>query len=78
MDLEPEIAARAYQLWEQEGRPQGRDVEHWTEAERQLKEEGSHRSQREEEVRELEVAEQEVELHRQLLPVTPTRTAHKK
>jgi hypothetical protein len=34
-DLE-RIRARAYQIWEQEGRPNGRDQEHWQEAERQL------------------------------------------
>ncbi len=31
------IAARAYSLWEQRGRPQGQDVELWIEAEQQLK-----------------------------------------
>jgi hypothetical protein len=31
-----EIARRAYQLWEQRGRPQGRDLELWLEAERQI------------------------------------------
>jgi hypothetical protein len=30
------IRTRAYHLWEQEGRPQGRELEHWQEAERQL------------------------------------------
>lgn len=34
-DLE-RIRARAYQIWEQEGRPHGRDLEHWQQAERQL------------------------------------------
>lgn len=34
-DLE-RIRMRAYQIWEQEGRPHGRDEEHWREAERQL------------------------------------------
>jgi hypothetical protein len=34
-DLE-RIRTRAYLLWEQEGRPHGRDQEHWQEAERQL------------------------------------------
>ena len=28
-----EIAARAYQLYEQDGRPQGKDLEHWFRAE---------------------------------------------
>ncbi len=31
------IAARAYVLWEQAGRPSGRDVEYWLQAESQLK-----------------------------------------
>lgn len=28
-----EIAARAYRIWEQEGRPPGKEVEHWLRAE---------------------------------------------
>jgi hypothetical protein len=31
-----EISRRAYELWLQEGRPPGRDIAHWVEAERQL------------------------------------------
>jgi hypothetical protein len=31
-----QIEALAYALWLQEGRPHGRDREHWAEAERQL------------------------------------------
>lgn len=31
-----EIAKRAYALWEQEGCPHGRDLEHWDKAEREL------------------------------------------
>ncbi len=27
-----QISARAYQLWEEEGRPHGRDIEHWSRA----------------------------------------------
>ncbi|WP_315701178.1 MULTISPECIES: DUF2934 domain-containing protein [unclassified Bradyrhizobium] len=34
-----EIRTRAHQLWEQAGRPSGRDAEFWLEAERQIKEE---------------------------------------
>ena len=30
------IRERAYEIWEQEGRPEGREQEHWREAERQL------------------------------------------
>lgn len=33
---EAEIAQRAHELWQQAGRPVGRDQEHWYEAERQL------------------------------------------
>ncbi len=35
--LHTAIAARAQQLWESHGRPEGRDVEFWLEAERQLR-----------------------------------------
>jgi len=31
-----DIGARAYELWEKEGRPNGRDLAHWLEAERML------------------------------------------
>jgi hypothetical protein len=31
-----DIGARAYELWEKEGRPDGRDLAHWLEAERFL------------------------------------------
>jgi hypothetical protein len=31
-----EIAAAAYSIWEQQGRPAGRDVEHWLQAELQI------------------------------------------
>lgn len=34
-----EIRTRAHRLWEQAGRPSGRDAEFWLEAERQIKEE---------------------------------------
>ena len=33
------IAARAYNLWEQQGRPQGNEVQNWLLAESQLKQE---------------------------------------
>jgi DUF2934 family protein len=32
-----EIRARAHELWEQDGRPSGRDLEFWLRAERELK-----------------------------------------
>jgi hypothetical protein len=31
------IAERARRIWEEQGRPEGRDLEHWLEAERQLR-----------------------------------------
>jgi hypothetical protein len=34
MDLYDEIAKVAYELWEQSGRIDGRDIENWLEAER--------------------------------------------
>ena len=36
-----DIRARARQLWEQAGRPQGRDEEFWFQAEQELGEEGN-------------------------------------
>ena len=33
---EQEIARRAYAIWEQEGRPHGRNLDHWLKAEREL------------------------------------------
>ncbi len=32
-----DIAAAAHATWEQEGRPEGRDVEHWLKAETELR-----------------------------------------
>lgn len=32
-----EIARRAYFIWEQQGRPAGKEAEHWYQAEQQLK-----------------------------------------
>ena len=33
-EIEERIRARAYAIWEQEGRPDGRHLEHWLEAKR--------------------------------------------
>ncbi|GAB1581155.1 DUF2934 domain-containing protein [Phyllobacterium phragmitis] len=33
---EEQIKARAYEIWEQEGRPQGREHEHWEQARREV------------------------------------------
>jgi Protein of unknown function (DUF2934) len=37
-DREDRIRERAQQIWEEQGRPEGRELEHWHEAERQLHE----------------------------------------
>ncbi|MBN2493813.1 MAG: DUF2934 domain-containing protein [Deltaproteobacteria bacterium] len=31
------IARRAYEIWQREGRPDGQDMDHWLQAERELK-----------------------------------------
>ena len=31
-----QIRQRAYAIWEEEGRPSGRDIEHWLKAEREV------------------------------------------
>src|SRR5690349_13529849 len=36
MSRQDRIRERAYQLWEQAGRPSGRDLEHWARAEAEL------------------------------------------
>jgi Protein of unknown function (DUF2934) len=36
-DIRARIERRAYELWEAEGRPQGRELEHWLRAEAELK-----------------------------------------
>jgi Protein of unknown function (DUF2934) len=38
--LEERIRARAYEIWEEEGRPTGRDVEHWIRAVLELARDG--------------------------------------
>ncbi len=35
-DREPRVRERAYMMWEQEGRPDGRSVDHWPTAKREL------------------------------------------
>ncbi len=35
-DLAERIRLRAYEIWEREGRPYGRDQEHWAQAEREI------------------------------------------
>lgn len=38
--IEERIRARAYQIWEEEGQPEGRDVEHWIRAVLELARDG--------------------------------------
>ncbi|HET6468412.1 MAG TPA: DUF2934 domain-containing protein [Geminicoccaceae bacterium] len=38
-DREQRIRNRAFELWERAGRPEGRQAEHWQEAEREIREE---------------------------------------
>jgi hypothetical protein len=36
MNREEEIRKRAQQIWENEGKPEGKDAQHWAQAEREL------------------------------------------
>ena len=38
-NIEDRIRRRAYEIWEQEGRPDGREVDHWLRAAREIAEE---------------------------------------
>jgi hypothetical protein len=40
-DIEDRVRQRAFELWEQRGRPEGYEAEFWYQAERELKGEGS-------------------------------------
>jgi hypothetical protein len=47
-EKEKRVRERAYQIWLDEGQPQGRDKEHWRQAEAQVSaEEGEHSAQAE-------------------------------
>jgi hypothetical protein len=35
-DLVQRVRERAYKIWEENGRPDGREIEHWLQAERDL------------------------------------------
>lgn len=39
--VEERIRARAYEIWEEDGRPEGRDVEHWIRAVLELARDGT-------------------------------------
>ncbi|MBZ9811404.1 MULTISPECIES: DUF2934 domain-containing protein [unclassified Mesorhizobium] len=41
MDKEELIKRRAYEIWEREGHPQGREQEHWDQAVQEIEAEGS-------------------------------------
>ncbi len=41
MNKEDRIRHRAYELWEREGRPHGRDWEHWARATQEIEKEGT-------------------------------------
>ncbi|BAI75850.1 hypothetical protein AZL_d00240 (plasmid) [Azospirillum sp. B510] len=40
-DIQERIRRRAHELWEKEGRPQGRDADHWTQAEAEIRGSGA-------------------------------------
>ena len=40
------VFLRAYELWQREGSPHGRDVDHWVQAEREIAEEQRQTSER--------------------------------
>jgi hypothetical protein len=39
-----QIAKRAFEIWEREGHPAGRDQDHWTQAEAELRNAGAQKS----------------------------------
>ncbi|TPI10967.1 DUF2934 domain-containing protein [Mesorhizobium sp. B4-1-3] len=41
MDREERIRQRAHEIWEREGRPEGRQQEHWDQAVQEIESEGS-------------------------------------
>ncbi|WP_406858010.1 DUF2934 domain-containing protein [Alsobacter sp. KACC 23698] len=57
-DLEVRIRERAYELWTQEGRPHGRERDHWDQARRELTTPGGDAVAATEAKRESAVAEQ--------------------
>ncbi|MCV3736936.1 DUF2934 domain-containing protein [Rhizobium sp. TRM96647] len=53
-DREQKIRERAYEIWDREGRPLGRELEHWAQAEREV-------AERELAAREIDQGEGEIE-----------------
>jgi hypothetical protein len=43
-DKTQQIRERAYQLWQEQGEPEDQSVDHWLQAEHELTEGGSHRT----------------------------------
>jgi hypothetical protein len=43
VDVTPQIAKRAYELYEQQGRREGHAVQDWLQAEREIRKEESHK-----------------------------------
>jgi len=41
MTTHEDISKRAREIWEREGRPQGRDMEHWLQAEAELRQQSN-------------------------------------
>jgi hypothetical protein len=41
MDQNDQVRDRAHQIWEAEGRPEGKDADHWARAQRELQVEGA-------------------------------------
>lgn len=66
-----EIAQRAYQIWEREGRPHGRDWDHWHMAEREILGAGTAKNDRAGDTRNAEQANP-----RQTGAASPGRPAH--
>lgn len=71
-DHQERIRQRAHEIWESEGRPEGRDADHWTRAQEELKNEmGGKRSTRVKAKPELEQTEAAAK------PKRPRKTAAK-
>ena len=58
-DREQKIRERAYEIWDREGRPLGRELEHWAQAEREVAEREV--AERELTAREIDQGEGEIE-----------------
>jgi hypothetical protein len=77
IDLRDRIAARAYEIWEKAGRPQGQHEQHWLEAERQIEDEGWQRDPKLVVKQQREVAATTSELHLDRPPAAPRAAARR-